>query len=111
MAGGDGERRPCGGTVPLELLIGEQARTEKRERPRVRVRLFRPVQERGRVRLFRPVQERGGLLHRQNRLPWRPRRPVVLLRFCGQTSGTTVTFVIVDGWASLLLQLETPSAF
>ncbi|KAJ8490791.1 hypothetical protein OPV22_012512 [Ensete ventricosum] len=25
----------------------------------------------------------------------------------GQTSGTTVTFVIVDGWASLLLQLGT----
>ncbi|CAD5165968.1 unnamed protein product [Musa acuminata subsp. malaccensis] len=28
-----------------------------------------------------------------------------------ETSGTTVTFVIVDGWASLLLQLETPGAF
>lgn len=39
MAGGDGERRrrhSSGAMVPLALLIGEEARMEKMERPRIR---------------------------------------------------------------------------
>ncbi|RRT85402.1 hypothetical protein B296_00001776 [Ensete ventricosum] len=76
------EETASGGLVPLELLIGEQTRMEKRKRPRIR------------VRLFRPVHERGGLLCRQDRLPWRPRRPLLLLRVRGTSPSPIPVFVV-----------------
>ncbi|RZS14507.1 hypothetical protein BHM03_00046202 [Ensete ventricosum] len=117
MAGGDGERRrrhSSGGMVPLALLIGEEARMEKMERPRIRYgcaaqskkgedyflirtdccrvpgdpsssfSVFAPsvVQTKVfRTTLYRPV--RASIFHEL---------------LSGQTSGTTVTFVIIDGW-------------
>ncbi|RWW15141.1 hypothetical protein GW17_00021037 [Ensete ventricosum] len=140
MAGGDGERRrrhSSGGMVPLALLIGEEARMEKMERPRIRYgcaaqskkgedyflirtdccrvpgdpsssfSVFAPsvVQTKVfRTTLYRPVR---GAVPTYHTVPAKSRyagvdrygEPCIFHELLsGQTSGTTVTFVIIDGW-------------
>ncbi|CAL9068785.1 probable protein phosphatase 2C 3 [Musa acuminata AAA Group] len=147
MAGGDGERRrrhSSGAMVPLALLIGEEARMEKMERPRIRYGCAAQSKKGEDYFLIRTdccrvlgdpsssfsvfavldghngnaaaIYTRDNLLnhvmgaipHGLGREDWLQALPRALVagfvktdkefQRKGQTSGTTVTFVIIDGW-------------
>ncbi|THU55794.1 hypothetical protein C4D60_Mb11t10350 [Musa balbisiana] len=130
MAGGDGERRrrhSSGAMVPLALLIGEEARMEKMERPRIRYGcaaqskkgedyfLIRtdccrvPGDPSSSFSVFAVLDGHNGnaaaiytrdnlLNHVMGAIPHGLGREEWLQALPRQTSGTTVTFVIIDGW-------------
>ncbi|URD78402.1 phosphatase 2C [Musa troglodytarum] len=130
MAGGDGERRrrhSSGAMVPLALLIGEEARMEKMERPRIRYGCAAQSKKGEDYFLIRTdccrvsgdpsssfsvfavldghngnaaaIYTRDNLLnHVMGAIPHGLGREEWLQALPRQTSGTTVTFVIIDGW-------------